>query len=540
VQMYIIQRTQRFLRGFLLSYGPEAVKQWFWDSEFRSGKWNFIDNTASDCVYPYLETYAKNGNILDLGCGPGNTATELAANAYRTYVGVDISAAALAKAAGRTEACGRTGKNYFVRADFLGYEPTEKFNVVLFRESLYHVPVGQVRPILARYSRHLTSDGVFVVRIFLAERGKPKYRLAMMMRRIEKDYEIVEKRQHGDSGATVVVFRPKAYVTSGPAPSKVTLDEHIAPVAAGQRGSESNVSVGMKNIAVCICTYRRPAHLKRLLESLMSQNTDGLFTYSIVVADNDHLRSGEAVVSLFRGAPVPIQYCVEPRQNIALARNKAIENASGDFIAFIDDDEFPTRGWLLTLFDTLNEYRMDGVLGPVKRHFDEAPPEWLLKSNFYKRVVYPTGTTLDREEGRTGNVLLKRQLFNGQAQPFKPELRVGEDKDFFRRMIDSGYQFIWSAEAVVFETVPSVRWKRSFMLKRALFRGAHVPLHPNFGLRRVMRSLVAVPTYSLMLPVALLLGQHRFMTLLVKLCDHLGLLLALIGVNRLHEAYITE
>jgi len=296
----------------------------------------------------------------------------------------------------------------------------------------------------------------------------------------------------------------------------------------------------MKNIAVCICTYRRPALLNRLLESLMNQNTDGHFTYSIVVADNDHLRSGEAVVSLFAGAPVPIRYCVEPRQNIALARNKAIENALGDFIAFIDDDEFPINTWLASLFQTCKQYKVDGVLGPVKRHFDEAPPKWLLKSNFYTRVVYPTGTALDKEEGRTGNVLLKRELFDGEPQPFKPELRVGEDKDFFRRMIDSGYQFIWSAEAVVFETVPSVRWRRSFMLKRALFRGAHVPLQPNFGLRQVVRSLVALPAYALMLPVALLLGQARFMTLLVKLCDHLGLLLALIGIIRLHQAYITE
>jgi SAM-dependent methyltransferase len=215
-----------------LSYGPESAKQRVWDREFYSGKWSFIDNTAGDCVYSYLEEYTKNGNILDLGCGPGNTATELAANAYRTYVGVDISAAALAKAAGRTEACGRTGKNRFVRADFLGYEPTEKFNVVLFRESLYHVPVGQVKPILARYSRHLTSDGVFVVRMYMTERGKPKSRLAKMMQRIEKDYEIVERRQYCDSGATVVVFRPKVCVASQPVDrhSSAVKDTKIVPL----------------------------------------------------------------------------------------------------------------------------------------------------------------------------------------------------------------------------------------------------------------------------------------------------------------------
>jgi hypothetical protein len=50
-----------------------------------------------------------------------------------------------------------------------------------------------------------------------------------------------------------------------------------------------------------------------------------------------------------------------------------VENADGDFIAFIDDDEFPVNNWLLALFDTCNQYNVDGVLGPVRRHFDEKP-----------------------------------------------------------------------------------------------------------------------------------------------------------------------
>src|SRR5580700_7943958 len=99
-----------------------------------------------------------------------------------------------------------------------------------------------------------------------------------------------------------------------------------------------------KHIAICICTYKRPVLLKRLLDDLGGQDTGGLFTYSIVVVDNDHLRSAEPVVSVFAAASaIPIRYCEEPRQNIALARNKAVENATGDFVAFIDDDEFPMK-----------------------------------------------------------------------------------------------------------------------------------------------------------------------------------------------------
>ena len=98
-----------------------------------------------------------------------------------------------------------------------------------------------------------------------------------------------------------------------------------------------------KHLSVCICTYKRPQLLKRLLETLEKQETDG-FTFSVVVADNDEGRSAEPVVLEFSAqSAIPVTYCMESEQNISLARNRAIANASGDFIAFIDDDEFPAN-----------------------------------------------------------------------------------------------------------------------------------------------------------------------------------------------------
>ena len=161
-------------------------------------------------MYPYLEAYSKNGSILDLGCGPGNTANELAQNAYQRYVGVDISAAALAKAQKRTEANGRMGQNRFEVGDFLSYEANQQFNVILFRESLYHVPLSKVKGMLRRYSEVLRDDGVFIVRMVTSgSDGKDKHRLSAMVDIIEKEFEVVEKREHGRRGPTVIVFRPR-------------------------------------------------------------------------------------------------------------------------------------------------------------------------------------------------------------------------------------------------------------------------------------------------------------------------------------------
>ena len=296
-----------------------------------------------------------------------------------------------------------------------------------------------------------------------------------------------------------------------------------------------------KHISVCVCTYKRPDLLKRLLNELGVQDTGGLFTYSIVIADNDELRSAEAVTLNFAAASrIPVRYCVEPRQNIALARNKAVENAQGDFVAFIDDDEFPSKGWLRTLFKACNDYDVDGVLGPVKPYFDKDPPKWVVKGKFYERPTYPTGLVIDWRKGRTGNVLLRRRIFASGGQPFRPAFLTGEDQDFFRRMIEKGYSFIWCNEAVAFEVVPPIRWKRTFLLRRALLRGTISVVHPAFGPRQIVKSVIAVPVYAAALPFAFVLGHHRFMTLLVKLADHLGKLLSLLGINPIRESYVTE
>jgi glycosyltransferase involved in cell wall biosynthesis len=299
--------------------------------------------------------------------------------------------------------------------------------------------------------------------------------------------------------------------------------------------------VPVPHISVCICTFRRPRLLQRLLAELGRQRTDGCFTYSIVVADNDRLESAEPVVREAAATlKVPVRYCVEPHQNIALTRNRAVANAPGDFIAFIDDDEFPTERWLLTLFRSCEQYGVDGVLGPVKPHFDPSTPNWVVEGRFYDRPSYPTGLVIDARKGRTGNVLLRRRVFDGLSEPFRSEFLTGEDQDFFRRMIDKGHVFIWCHEAIAYEAVPPVRCRRGFMLRRALLRGAVSPNHATFGARHVATSLVAVPTYTAILPVALVLGQSRFMTCLVKLFDHLGRLLALVGIRPIGEPYVTE
>jgi len=207
--MPAVQRAFTFMLSALKGFGPSNLKKYLWDREYSADKWVFADNTLGDCVYPHLEKHVRNGSLLDLGCGT-NTGNELASSAYQRYVGVDISDSCLSRAMNRSRELGRASKNSFVQGDFINYVPAQKFDAILFRESMYHVPFAKIEPMLTRYANYLRDDGVFVVRLKTADvDGSSKARPTAMINVIENAFDVVEKCDYPDAGSTVIVFRSR-------------------------------------------------------------------------------------------------------------------------------------------------------------------------------------------------------------------------------------------------------------------------------------------------------------------------------------------
>lgn len=297
--------------------------------------------------------------------------------------------------------------------------------------------------------------------------------------------------------------------------------------------------IKLSHICVCICTYKRQKLLERLLKKLQNQKTDKLFSYSIIVIDNDHKQSAKNIVKDFKEkSKIVIEYYIEPEQNIALARNKALQNAIGNFVAFVDDDEFPVNDWLYNLYKTYNEFKSDCVFGPVKPHFDKEPPGWIIKGKLCERPAYETGTILHWQNRGTGNVLISKDVLDDRENVFNPKFGTqGEDVDFFKRLIEKGYTFVWCDEAAVHETVPPDRWKLSYFLNRALHNGRNSILRRNKNqhycqkVTLILKTIIAFFIYTLVLPFLLLIGRHVFVKYLIKNFNHIGRIFTLLGIN---------
>lgn len=198
----LIRKVKDRFRDLLQTHGSSKAKQRLWDKEFVNGRWDCLDTTTEDCVYSRLEKWVKGGSILDLGCGSGSTPNELDESAFSEYTGVDISEVAIVKARERTMKNGRGHKCRFLQGDVVSYEPGQKVDVILLRDSIYYIKRPQIKALLKRYSKWLAKDGVFIVRIWNG-RGK----LGEFVDIIGRNFNVVEEFRGEESGAVVLVFR---------------------------------------------------------------------------------------------------------------------------------------------------------------------------------------------------------------------------------------------------------------------------------------------------------------------------------------------
>ena len=196
------------IHAFLKRRGLSSVKQRIWDSEYSAGKWDFPragdpgQEGSRDIVLGVIERHCQGGDILDLGCGGGATGLEIAP-VYRRYVGVDVSQVAVLAAQSEVlQDAARRARNEYAVSDILSFVPKGKFRVILFRESVYYVPIHQIKTMLQRYSLSLASDGTFIVRLH----DRAKYRKIIAF--IERHYRVTEVIEAKETNGVVLVFSP--------------------------------------------------------------------------------------------------------------------------------------------------------------------------------------------------------------------------------------------------------------------------------------------------------------------------------------------
>ncbi len=230
----------------------------------------------------------------------------------------------------------------------------------------------------------------------------------------------------------------------------------------------------MADVAIIVPTLRRPESLERALRSLFAQTGVGDRVSEIVVVDNDPAGSAaDDVEALRRLAPWPLVYVHAPQPGVATARNAGLAATSASLIAFLDDDEAASPGWLAALLKAQEATRADVVFGPIAGRAPEAE-SWLKPyfERFFGRDGPEHSGLIDAPYGCGNSLMLRVTALPGSA-PFDAasDQAGGEDDALFAALKARGGRFGWAAEAWVEEFAPAHRATLAYALARAFAYG---------------------------------------------------------------------
>lgn len=131
-------------------------------------------------------------------------------------------------------------------------------------------------------------------------------------------------------------------------------------------------------ITVAICTFRRPDRVDLALASVCRQAAS-LAEWEILVVEND-AGPGPALAAVCRKytPQVPLRHIVETTIGLSHARNTAVREAGGDYVAYLDDDAEADPGWLAALVRCCREDQPDFCGGPSYPLYRTPKPSWYL------------------------------------------------------------------------------------------------------------------------------------------------------------------
>ena len=216
-----------------------------------------------------------------------------------------------------------------------------------------------------------------------------------------------------------------------------------------------------------VCTRHRPEQLRRALASLLQQTESAI---EILAIDNapESVETRKLIEQEFPS----VRYVREPRQGLDFARNRALREAHGRVVAFLDDDAVAHRTWIRNLRRTFRESAKVGLCtGPVEALDLRAPGQRLFEANGgfsrgMQRIRLPRDAMRPLHGYRAPliawavsigcgtNYAVRREVAL-QLGGFDEALDLGDvlpgggDHDLLWRMLQAGYDVIYEPEAMV-------------------------------------------------------------------------------------------
>jgi len=195
-------------------------------------------------------------------------------------------------------------------------------------------------------------------------------------------------------------------------------------------------------LSIIVCTRNRADVLKIFLESLGGQDLTGISEgdLELMIVDNASTDHTHQVVEEFKGRIFIPRYVREEQVGLSHSRNRGWREATGYYVAYLDDDSKLPEHWLTCAMHIISEYHPAGLGGPFFAFFLSQKPDWYKDEYGSMKKEKSLSPLSGNESLFGGNMILRKDLIE-QAGGFDPALGMsggkmgyGEENDLILRI----------------------------------------------------------------------------------------------------------
>ena len=239
-------------------------------------------------------------------------------------------------------------------------------------------------------------------------------------------------------------------------------------------------------ISAIVCTHNRSQMLEKALKSLMEQSIPSE-NYEIIVIDNGSGESAREITYSMMEKALNLRYVYESELGLSHARNRGINEANGEIVAFMDDDAIADVKWLEALVDTFNCVKPQPICvgGKIQPIWESPKPSWLPDSELGIFPILDWGEqgiwlTWGEKYLVGANIAFKKQELFGLGG-FKTNLGrrgnslLANEEALVRYLIIQKYgekSIYYQPGAVVRHLIPAYRLSKCYLFQRCYWQGA--------------------------------------------------------------------
>lgn len=229
-------------------------------------------------------------------------------------------------------------------------------------------------------------------------------------------------------------------------------------------------------LTVALCTHNHADRLARTLADLVQLRLPNQ-PCELLVIDNASSDTTHQVLAAsgWRPAGMDVRIVREEKLGLSNARNRALQEARGHYILFMDDDETPDSAWLTAYEQAIREHQPDALGGRIEVLFEDGErPSWLQDEllGFLGKLDHGESCWLTERATPIfgGNFAFRRSVFE-RIGDFDARLGRqgsvnigGEDTEIYRRLLEHGCRVRWVPDAIIHHRIQAPKLRRSYFL----------------------------------------------------------------------------